>query len=118
MAYIDHFENFEKEQKFHLILSQAVADCPTIKARVVKRIIAWVNEDFVNGLFEIRQCKRKLMYIGCGCVEKPCPHGDIDFFKEGEMYTSIDFNGASYTIEGCENGERRVGCVYFEWIKD
>lgn len=118
MSFQDHYEGFEKERKFHLILGQAISDCPTLKARTVMRIIAHIDTDFAKGLFEVRQCKRKLRYVGCGCEELPCPHGDNDFFKHGNIYSSIDFNGASYTIEGYENGDTRIGSSYFEWIKD
>ncbi len=33
MSLQDHYEGFEKERKFHLILGQAISDCPTLKAR-------------------------------------------------------------------------------------
>lgn len=87
-----------------MILAQAMCDCPVLKARSVKRIIAHINSSFTDDLFAERPCMRKLRYIGCGCAESPCPHGTSDFFKEGEIYTSIDFNGGSYSIEGYENG--------------
>lgn len=112
----DHYEGFEKERKFHMILDQALCDCSVLKARTVKRIIAHIAPEFVDGLFEPRPCVRKLKYIGCGCEEQVCPHGD-EFFKHGEVYESTDFNGATYTIKGYEDGKRRIGSAYFEWIK-
>jgi len=114
----DHYEGFEKEDKFHLILAQALADCPVLKARTVKRIIAHIDPSFTNDLFSVRPCIRKLKYIGCGCAESPCPHDIDNFFKEGEIYTSIDFNGGSYSIVGYGEGNKRIGCNYFELIKD
>ncbi len=118
MADRDHYEGFEKEDKFHLILAQALADCPVLKARTVKRIIAHIDTSFTNDLFSVRPCIRKLKYIGCGCTESPCPHDIDNFFKEGETYTSIDFNGGSYSIAGYGEGNKRIGSSYFELIKD
>jgi len=118
MADRDHYEGFEKEEKFNLISTQAYCDCPVLKARTVKRIIAHIDPSFTDDLFSVRPCVRKLKYIGCGCAESPCPHGSDNFFKEGNIYTSIDFNGGSYSIEGYEEGRERIGFTYFEWIKD
>jgi hypothetical protein len=60
---------------------------------------------------------RKLKYIGCGCAETPCPHGD-DIFEMGKLYESIDFNGATYTIKGYGDGKKRIGSACFEWVKE
>jgi len=117
MAGQDHYEGFEKEGKFSSILAQALSDCPVLKARTVSRIIAHIDPAFTDNLFAVRPCVRKLRYIGCGCTESPCPHTSDDFFKEGEIYTSIDFNGGTYTIEGYGDGNYRLGSAYFEWIK-
>ena len=68
-----YYEGFEKERKFHIILEQALCDCTVLKARTVKRIIAHVAPQFLEGLFESRPCIRKLKYIGCGCEEPVCP---------------------------------------------
>lgn len=110
---LDHYEGFERERKFHLILQQAVADCPVIKARTVKRIIAMVAPEFLEGLFEPRPCRRWLRYVGCGCEDPECLHGP-SFFKVGQEYESIDFTGATYTIAGCPPEVGRVGAAYFE----
>lgn len=118
MADQDHYESFEKEGKFNMILGQAICDCPVLKAHTVKRIIAHIDPSFTEDLFAVRPCIRKLLFIGCGCAESPCPHGTFDYFKEGEIYTSINFNGGSYAIEGYGNGEKRIGCTYFERIKE
>ncbi|PKN19282.1 MAG: hypothetical protein CVU71_07170 [Deltaproteobacteria bacterium HGW-Deltaproteobacteria-6] len=118
MSFENHYEGFAKEKKFNLILAQSLCECPVLQARTVKRIIAHVDEGFVKDLFKRRPCIRRLVYIGCGCVEFPCPHGDSKYFKEGEIYTSIDFNGGTYTIEGYEDGKTRIGSAYFEWLKD
>lgn len=111
----DHYEGFEKERKFHIILGLALRDCPILKARTVKAIIGHVAPDFLEGLFEIRPCVRKLKYIGCGCEEVVCPHGH-DFFKMGKIYESIDFSGGTYSIKGYEDGKSRIGSAHFEWV--
>jgi hypothetical protein len=115
MSIRDHYEGFEKERKFHMVLGQAACDCPLINARTVRRIIAHFDPEFVEEVFKIRPCVRKLKYVGCGCAEKECSHGD-KFFKQGNIYESIDFNGATYTIKGYNEGKSRIGLVYFEWI--
>lgn len=111
-----HEEGFEKEEKFWMVLGQALQDCNLLKARTVERIIAHFAPDFVEGLFDIRPCERKLRYIGSCCHEDPTFYGDSpdDFFKLGEIYESIDFNGATYAIKGYENGSGRIGSAYFE----
>ena len=81
----DHYEGFEKERKFNMIFGQALCDCPVLKARTVKRIMVHVAPGFTDGLFEVKKCIRKLKYIGCGCVEQECSHGD-DFFKVGIQF--------------------------------
>ena len=104
-----HYEGFEKEGRFISILAQAVSDCPVVKARIVKSIIAHIDPAFTEDLFAVRPCVRRLRYIGCGSAESPCPD-DSDFFKKGEIYTSIDFNGGTYTIEGYGDADRQ--CIF------
>lgn len=65
--YADHQDGFERERKFNQILGNACRENPIIKARTVKKIIAHVAPDFLDGLFEPRPCIRRLKYIGCGC---------------------------------------------------
>ena len=114
--YADHQDSFEKERKFHQILGNACRENPIIKARTVKKIIAHVAPDFLDGLFEPRPCLRRLKYIGCGCEDIECSHGP-EFFKMGEIYESFDFNGATYSIKEYKDGKRRIGFAYFEWIE-
>ena len=108
----DHMSGFERERKFKMILYQARCDCPVLKARTVSRVIAHVAPNFIEGLSEVKPCARILRYIGCGCIEPICPHGN-EFFEMGKVYRSIDFNGGTYAIEGFEG---RIGSSYFEWI--
>ena len=117
MGIHNHYEGFEEEEKFHMVLGIASRDCPVIMARSVKNIIAHYQPELVERLFEIKKCERRLRYIGCGCEEKECPHGP-GLFEHGKIYESIDFNGATYSIKNYEAGEKRIGFVYFEWVED
>ena len=113
--YKDHQDGFEKESKFYEILYLARKENPIIMARTIRNIIWQVAPEFMKNLFEPRPCARKLKYIGCGCEEIKCPHGE-DFFKLGEIYESIDFTGGTYSIKGYGEGNR-IGFEYFEWIE-
>jgi hypothetical protein len=110
-----HTKGFEREDKFHVLLRIALSDCPTFKAATLKRIIAAINPEFMDGLFEPRPCIKKLKYRGCVCGEQPCPHEKDNFFEVGKVYQSVDFTGATYTIEGA--GDRRIGSAYFELVE-
>ncbi len=115
---LSHFEGFEKEERFKMILQQALCDCPVLKARTVKRIIAHVAPEFTDGLFESRPCERKLRYIGYHWIEDENFHNNDpnDFFKIGEIYESIDFNGGTYAIKDYKGGKKRIGSAYFERV--
>ena len=115
MRLADHYEGFEIERRFNDVLAGARTDCPNLSARIVRRIIAHYFPGLTENLFKSRPCVRRLRYLGCGCEEDPCPHGD-DFFAQGEIYESIEFNGASYTIKGFEGGRRRIGLFHFEVV--
>ena len=112
---LSHYEGFEQEEHYHLILNQALCDCPVIKSRTVRRIITHVKPDFIEGLFERRTCKRLLRYIGDPCSEIE-EDSDDKFFKINEIYESMTFNGATYTIKGYKNGTKVIGSVYFERV--
>lgn len=70
---------------------------------VVKNTILYFEPDFFDYVIQLKQCNRKLRYIG----------DTDDFFQKGEIYESIDFTGATYSIKGYS---RRIGCNYFERI--
>jgi len=91
-------------------------ECTGIQAKTIKKIIQHVAPDFLDGLFEIRPCVRKLKYVGCDCDTDECDTGG-GYFKMGQVYESIDFTGATYTIKGYGNGKARIGSCYFEWIE-
>ncbi|MFH1886981.1 MAG: hypothetical protein ABIM40_09810 [Pseudomonadota bacterium] len=114
----DHFEGFEKEELFHLILNRALDDCPTIKARAVKRIIHQVAPDFMDGLFTPRPCIRRLRFVGCGevCCEFPtseAPHENG--LVLGHVYESELFNGATYKLRDHDGW---IGAAHFEWVRE
>lgn len=115
---LNHEEGFENEARYHIVLAQAINECPTLKSRTVKRIIAHFSPDFTEALLAVRPCVRKLRYIGCFCGEDKDFHGESpdEYFKIGDYYESIDFNGATYTIKGYEDEKQRIGYVYFERI--
>ena len=113
----DHSEGFEKERLFHELLGMTLKKCPNFKASILREIIGAINPEFAKGLFDPRPCVRKLRYIGHARFEAPPEDDTHEFFEVGKIYESIDFNGATYTIAGYENGESRIGYVYFEWIK-
>lgn len=115
---LSHDEGFEREARFKMVFAQARTACCALKAATVRRIIAHFVPDFVAGLFDIRPCERRLRYIGNCCLEDPSFYGEAvdDFFKVGEVYDSIDYNGGTYSIKGYENGNSRIGSAYFERI--
>lgn len=113
---LDHSEGFEKEERFKMVFSQARCDCPALMTKTVKRIIAHFALEFIAGLFNVRPCVRRLKYIGCFWDEDDQAFGETpdEFFKIGEIYESIDFNGGTYTIK--DRPDRRIGRAYFERI--
>lgn len=114
----DHMEGFDAEASFNIIFMEIRKHCPELKFGAIKSALATIAPDFVAGLFESRPCNRKLRYIGttwCPEIEQPT---DGEYFKLGQVYVSSTFNGATYTFEGYENGENRIGYAYFEWVKN
>lgn len=112
----EHWEGFEKEELFHLILSRALDDSPTIKARTVKRIIHQVAPEFMDGLFTPRPCARRLRYIGCGDVCCEFPTSEAPHEKGlvlGQEYESELFNGATYKLR---DRDVWIGSALFEWL--
>ncbi len=72
--------------------------------KTVEEIILYFEPDFFDTSFQSKPCNRKLKYLG---EEKN------DFFIKGEVYESIDFTGATYSIKGYDG---RIGCIYFERV--
>ena len=121
MSFDEHMQGFEKEQHLHELFGEVGERFPSLyKWKDFEWIVNLLHPELLDGAFERRECKRRLRYIG---------HVNFDLteqekaelnakarFKVGEIYTSVTFNGATYTIEGFE--ERCSGCVYFEVVSD
>jgi len=99
-----HYEGFEREEKFHAILADAIQECPKLKVHTIKKIIRHVAPDFLEGLFEMRPCVRRLRYNGWRSEDGEHILIEDPFFELHEIYTSIECNGATYTIEGYGDG--------------
>jgi hypothetical protein len=86
---------------------------PDVRSRLYmwrdfKAVAQVLSPDLVEGAFERRPCRRRLRYVGI-----PGDEPD-ERFELGRIYTSLDFSGATYTIE--ENGVV-IGCAYFEVVE-
>jgi hypothetical protein len=109
---VDHMIGFEKEAAL-----AAMHGHPQISSRLyyhddfmaVARVI---NPDLCLGAFERRSCVRRLRYIGQEIVEGDT-NGRKQHYTYGEIYNSVDFNGATYLIK--ETG-RIIGMAYFEVV--
>jgi len=111
-----HYEGFEREEKFHAILADAIQECPKLKVYTIKKIIRHVAPDFLEGLFEMRPCVRRLRYTGWWSEDGEHILIEDPFFELHEIYTSIACNGATYTIEGFGDGKKPIGIAYFERV--
>ena len=99
-----HMVGFEKEERFNNAFSFLLEQCPKVqKVKVLYQLLNKVDSIICAGLFDRRRCKRRLIYTGDA----------HDFFKNGNVYDSIDFNGGTYTIVGYD---RLIGCAYFEIV--
>lgn len=115
MMSLDHCEGFEREALFHQVLARALRDCPAMKARTVRQMLRMVAPEFVEGLFGRRPCVRILRYIGRPSGED-APGAVAPRLRLNRTYRSRDFNGATYTLEGGEEGGAVVGYAYFQRI--
>lgn len=99
-----HMIGFEKEEKLNKAFQFLREQWPVVKKiKVLYQLLDKVNPNICVGLFERRPCVRMLKYIG-----------EVHyFFKKGDIYESIDFNGGTYTISGYD---RLIGSSYFEII--
>jgi hypothetical protein len=110
----EHMKGFEKEE----ILTE-VHGHPQISSRLYKRedfmaVASVFNPELCIRAFERRHCARKLRYIGNENVEDHFVYNRrLRPYVHGEIYNSIDFNGATYTIR--ETG-LLTGMAYFEVI--
>lgn len=120
-----HDEGFAQEARLKAIYAQVT--------QVQEHLTPWgdfmavarlINPELCTGAFERRPCRRQLRYIGYADWPEPT-RSEMnaerhDHFVHGEIYTSTDFNGATYSIAGWSEGEggRVIGSAYFEWVRD
>jgi len=72
---------------------------------------------FLDGLFDMRPCKRRLRFVGCDCDDQGSCNCNLDqFFVKDHIYESIAFNGATYVIQGWNDECHTVGWAYFERV--
>jgi len=110
-----HMKGFEKEARLCKMWAH-----PEVSRRlymfedfmVVARVI---NPELCEGAFERRPCRRRLRYIEFGNWDEPTrlemrAERTNEGYVYGDIYHSIDFNGATYTIEGTGD---IIGSAYF-----
>jgi hypothetical protein len=109
-----HMDGYEKEDSLN-----AMHNCPEVR----KRLYMWsdfmavarvINPVLCEGAFDRRPCERMLRYIGHDNWDEPFrSEQSTGPYIYGNIYHSIDFNGATYTIRetGCV-----IGTVYFEVV--
>lgn len=105
----DHYEGYESARRLHELL-QHFDHFRDLKAHI--------GTDVTHEAFERRPCLRKLRYIGTEPDREAGSSDAADYFVQGQLYSSIDFNGATYSIAGYQDGERVIGFAYFEWVKN
>ena len=110
---VRHSRGFEDEEVFGMVLREY----KDLKSNELKEILARIAPELVKDLFKIRSCVRDLKYVGCEKHAKDSSEQN-DFFNLNKIYRSIDYNGGTYTIEGYEDGKKRIGAAYFEVLKD
>jgi len=121
----NHDEGFEKEAKLRSIHAQVLEIQEALyQWKKFMDVAKLINPELCEGAFERRPCRRKLRYIGYDNWPEPTRSEmnaeGHDHFAHGEIYYSTDFNGATYSIEGCSenNNERVIGFAYFKWVID
>lgn len=95
---------FKAEERFHNALGYMCEQYPGFQTKDLKHIISILYPSMLDGLFERRECKRKLRYVG----------ESNEHFTHGQIYESLTFNRATYEILN-ENGVlSTLGYTYFE----
>lgn len=108
----DHMNGFEKEATL-----VAMHGNPQVSSRLYRRndfmaVARIFNPDLCFGAFWRRSCVRRLRYIGYDNFDNS--HNKLNNnYIYGETYHSLDFNGATYTIQ--ETG-LKIGMAYFEVV--
>lgn len=109
-----HMEGYEKEAAL-----KEMHNNPEVRNRLYKwkdfmKVACVVNPNLYNGAYERRSCQRKLRYIGHDNFDEPFrSEKSAEPYIYGNIYHSVDFNGATYTIK--ETGGI-IGMVYFEVV--
>ncbi|HNY50059.1 MAG TPA: hypothetical protein PLV50_06915 [Smithella sp.] len=109
-----HMKGFEKEAAL-----QEMHRHPEVRKRLYKRgdfmaVARVINPGLCEEAFERRPCERKLRYIGFDNFDESVRSEMRDEAHiYGNIYHSIDFNGATYTIK--ETGAV-IGSAYFEVV--
>jgi hypothetical protein len=115
MSNNDNRDDFRKEDYALKVFSYTREQCPDLKWVTFRYIIDKINPQWSQGLFERRPCVRKLQYISYRDFEVN-GQDDHHFFRIGEVYESLTFNGATYTIKGYSGGLKCIGSAYFDRI--
>lgn len=100
--------SFESEAKYHDALAYLCQRYPGFKSNDLKYALGSICPNFLDGLFERRECVRKLRY-SCETSKR---------FTKGQIYQSTTFNGATYEMID-DNGENAmIGYSHFQVIDD
>lgn len=109
-----HMVGFEKENIFNEFHS-AIWQCDkNVDFDTLMSAVAKISPDFSEGLFERRQCCRKLRYAGNTWLPE-IVHDEHEFFRIGQIYWSTSFDGSAYIVEGYEHP---VGYAFFELLDE
>jgi hypothetical protein len=115
MDIADHMEGFSREAAFSCLLAELLDRDPNMRAAALYRALSQIAPEFTEELFARRRCRREVRYIGC-TWDPDAPPTDDEYFKLGEKYIALSFNGGTYEIQGY-SGEL-IGCAYFQLISD
>ncbi len=109
-----HMEGFEKEATLAGMYIHPEVSKLLFKWRDFMAVACIVNAELCKEAFDRRSCERTLRYIGYdNWDESVRPKKSTEPYVYGNIYHSIDFNGATYTIK--ETGQV-TGKAYFEVV--
>ncbi|ADR34387.1 hypothetical protein Sulku_1726 [Sulfuricurvum kujiense DSM 16994] len=97
---------FKAEEKFHNALGYMCERYPGFQTKDLKHIMSILNTSMLDGLFERREYKRKLQYVG----------ESNEHFTHGQIYESLTFNGATYEIIDDTMALNIIGRTHFDRI--
>lgn len=108
----DHMNGFEKEAALVSMHGNFQVYSRLYSRSDFMEVARVVNPILCFGVFSRRSCVRKLKYIGYDNFDINLNFLNMNYVY-GEIYHSIDFNGATYTIQ--ETG-LKIGMAYFEVV--